>query len=252
MVRKIKNTKLRIAESTQFFGDVLNLCKQSNPADLNIKTQWSELDKSIKKLNESFKKSQASLKTSELSTLDERRDNAIVFLRKIADAYTNHHDVAKKQAGKQLLIAIDKYGRRISKMNYQAETSVLDNLVTDLKNETDSAVSIKLLGLADTVAEIKTANDLFNQTYLERVGEAAGKDLAAAGELVQECRQKYNALVRHIEANATINPSEAYDVLISQLNNLIEKFNIMLAQRAGRNGGHEEVVVPSEDEQVSE
>jgi hypothetical protein len=247
MVHKVHNPKLRIAESTQFFGDVLNICKQSNPAELNIKTQWSELETSYKTLNERFKKTPASLKTAELATLDERRDNAIVCLRKLADGYTNHHDGAKKQAGKQLLIAIDKYGKSISRMNYPAETSVLDNLVVDLKNEPDNAAAIKLTGLADTVAEIKSANDLFNQTYLERVGEAAEKDLNAAGEVVQECRLKYNALIKHIEAHATIHPSEAYDALIRQLNNLIDKFNTMLAQRGNRDHGEGEDMSPSAD-----
>ena len=93
------------------------------------------------------------MRTAELATLDERRDNGIICLRKLADGYINHHDPAKRQAGKRLLNAIDKYGRQISKMNYQAETSVLDNLVVDLQKGEANAAAVKLLGLGDTVTE---------------------------------------------------------------------------------------------------
>ena len=128
-------------------------------------------------------------------------------------------------------------------MNYQAETSVLDNLVIDLKNKEVHAAAVELLGLGDTVTEIKAANDQFNKTYLERVGEEAVKDFTAAGVLVQECREKYNILVRHIEANAILNPSETSTRLINQRNSLIEKFNTLLAQRGGRNAEQEDEIL---------
>ena len=117
MIDKIKAPKLRISESVQFFNDVLTVCKNSNPAELNIQKPWNALDKSFNLLNGSFKKESASAFTTELSALDQRRDQGIICLRKLADAYTNHHAVAKQKAAGKLLIVIDKYGRSISKMN---------------------------------------------------------------------------------------------------------------------------------------
>ena len=107
------------------------------------------------------------------------------------------------------------------------------NLVTDLKLD-DHAAAVKLLGLSYLVTELKDANKAFNTIYLQRVEEAAAKNLNAAGELINDCNLKYRELIKHIEANAIVNPSEAYDILIKQLNSLIEKFNMLLAQRAGR------------------
>lgn len=98
----------------------------------------------------------------------------------------------------------------------------------------DHVAAVKLTGLADLVEELKNSNKEFNTIYLKRVEEAAAQDLDAAGELIYDCRLKYRELVRHIEANAIVNASEAYDTLIRQLNSLIEKFNILLSQRAGR------------------
>jgi hypothetical protein len=233
MIITIKNPKLRISEGIQFFGDVITVCEKANPAELNIQPQWSELKKSYKLLTNSFKKEQSSMLTAELATVDYRRDQGIICFRKLADGFTNHFDNAKAQAGKLLLTAIDKYGKQISKMNYQAETSVLDNLVTDLKSE-DHAAAVKLLGLSDLVAELSNSNKAFNDIYLQRVEEAAAKDLDAAGALLYDCQLKYRELVKHIEANAIVNASEAYETLIKQLNSLIEQFNLLLAQRAGR------------------
>lgn len=237
MVELVQLQNLRISESVQFFDDVLTICKNNNPSDLNIQKPWAALDKSFKRLSQSFKKEQASTLTAELATLDFRRDQGITCLRKLADGYTNHHDDAKKEAGNLLLKTIDNYGNSISRINYQAETSLLENLTTDLKNDTDVAAAAKLLGVSDTITEIKTANDLFNQTYLNRVKESAADDMIAAGELVLECKEKYKVLVKYIEANATINPSEACTTLIGQLNSLIEKFNAMLAQRGKKDNG---------------
>jgi hypothetical protein len=219
----------------QFYSDVLTVCKNGNPPALNIQQQWSALDSSFALLNQSFKKEQASLLTGDLIAHDLRRDNAIICLRKLADSYTNHHDAAKQKARNQLLMVIDKYGSGISRMNYHAETSVLEKLVADLQSNANNTAAVKMLGLDDTVTELKAANELFSKTYLDRVGEAASKDLTAAGTLAQECRDNYNTLVKHIEANATINPSEAYTALINKLNNLIEKFNTTVATRGGRN-----------------
>ncbi len=235
MIEKLKTPRLRLSESVQFYSDVLTVCKNGNPSTLNIQQQCTALEKSFALLNQSFKKEQASMLTGDLIAQDLRRDNAIICLRKLADGYTNHHDAAKQKAGNQLLMVIDKYGSSISKMNYHAETSVLEKLVADLQGNANNAAAVKLLGIDDTVAELKAANELFNKTYIDRVGEAASKDLTAAGTLVQECRDKYNTLAKHIEANATINPSEVYTVLISKLNNLIEKFNTTVAMRGGRN-----------------
>ena len=233
-IHVIKNPKLRVSEGTQFFGDVLTVCEKNKPSELNIKKQWDALGASYKLLTNSFKKDQSSQLTEDLVQLDDRRDQAIICLRKLADGYTDHHVEAMNNAGKVVLAAIDKYGSRISKMNYQAETSVIDNLVADLTQEEHNASAVKLLKINDVVKELGTANEEFNAVYLERVEEAASKDLSAASELLYECREKYNDLVKHIEANAIVNPSEAYDNLIKQLNSLIDKFNLMVALRAGR------------------
>lgn len=239
MLQKVKETKLRIPESNQFFGDVLGVCKKADPVALNFQAQFLGLEESHQELNKSFKKQKASMRTAELALLDARRDDAIICLRKLVDGYTNHHDESKKVAGKLLKLTIDKYGRQISKMNYQAETSVLDNVVVDLEDGGEKAAAVTLLGVSDTVAEIKASNGLFSATFLDRVGEDAAKAMVASGELVMECRGKYELLAKHIEANATINPSGAYTSLINELNALIEKFNTLLAIRQGRKNGDE-------------
>lgn len=235
MIEKLKITRLRLSESIQFYSDVLTVCKDGSAAELNIQKPLSALDSAFELLNRSFKKEQASLLTGDLIALDLRRDNAIICLRKLADGYTNHHDPAKQKAGNQLLLVIDKYGSSISKMNYQAETSVLEKLVVDLQSNTSNAAAMRQLGVDDTVSELKTANELFNKTYLDRVGEAASKDLTASGTFLQECRDHYNTLVKHIEALSIINPSEACTALIGKLNVLIEKFNSTVAKRGGKN-----------------
>ena len=124
---KLKETRLRIPESNQLFDDILGVCKKGDPVALKIQAQFLGLEEAHKKLNKSFKKPLSSEHTAELAVLDQRRDEAIVCFRKLADGYTNHHDSAKKTAGKLVLKTIDNYGRQISKMNYQGFLSLFNN-----------------------------------------------------------------------------------------------------------------------------
>lgn len=234
MILTPKISKLRNSESVQFFVDVITLCKDNKAGELNLQKPLTDLEKASKTLSTSFKIEQASILTSELIVLDSRRDQAINCLRKLADGYASHHDEAKMKAGKLLLAVIGKYGKAIARMNYQAETGVLTNLATDLKDNAKNAAAVKLLGVGDTVAEMAEANTLFNKTYIDRVGESAAKDMASATDIVVDCKDKFATLVKHIEANAVIAPSEGLETLIRQLNSLIEKFNTMLAMRGGR------------------
>jgi hypothetical protein len=249
MILTPRISKLRNSESVQFFVDVITLCKDNKASELNLQKPLAELEKSSKALSTSFKKEQASALTTELTELDNRRDLAIICLRKLADGYRSHHDEAKKKAGKLLVAVIDKYGKAIARMNYQAETGVLTSLGADLKDDAKNAAAVKLLGLGDTVTEMATANNLFNKTYIERVGEAATNDIVSASDMVTDCKDKFAALVMHIEANAVIAPSEGLDTLMKQLNSLIEKFNTMLAMRGGRKGDDKEEDDTPTDEQ---
>jgi len=231
----------RNTESLQFFTDVVELCKKNTADTFNLATPLAKLEQNNSMLNASFKKDQKSALTELLTQYDQRRDDALVCLRKIADGYSNHFQEEMRTAGLKVLDTIDKYGSSIQKFNYQAQTSTLLNLCTDLTRKNLAGI-VETIGMTEVVSEMSEANTLFSEAFLQRVQESAANDQVATGELVQETIQNYRTLVTHIEANNVINPSDAYTQLLKQISELTAKYNSLVSARATKKETEEEEV----------
>jgi hypothetical protein len=231
MIKSVNFKKFRTSEFIQFFVDINKIYEENNPESLNLSEQHALLANINSELAKVFKQDLGSDITEEIAELDQRRDEAVICLRKLADAYTNHYDSAKKEAGQRMVNAIDKYGSKIYLLNYQAETSTVNNLVNDIETLPELVDANTLMGSGDVVSELKTSNNLFNERYLARVHEEAEKEKVSAGEVIKEGITNYRTLVAHTEAHATLNSNVAYSSLINQLNVLIDKYNDTVSGR---------------------
>lgn len=237
-----KFTAFRNTESLQFFKDVAEICNKNDVEHLKLTEPLARLEQNNRDLNDSFKVMSKSDLTEMLTRYDQRRDDAIVCLRKIADGYTNHHKAELRQAGLKILQTIDKYGGSIQKLNYQAQTSTTDNLCKDLKSA-PIAATVEAIGMTEVVAEMEEANRLFSDTYLLRIQESANNDQIATGQLIQEAIQNFRTLVAHIKAHNVITPSENYTNLLKQISELTAKYNSLVSNRRKKENEEE----PQED-----
>lgn len=116
-------------------------------------------------------------------------------------------------------------------MNFPTESATLTAIVNDWETKPKLVAAVTKLGLAAWVAELKAANQLFGQKYLERTQEfgAANPDTLRAKR--EEALAAYYELRKFIDACAVINPSAAYDKLIKELNALIDQYNGLLSSR---------------------
>jgi hypothetical protein len=235
--------EFRSNEFIQFANNVVSICDESNPQVLKIRDPLEKLRTSLKDLEEIYKISQASEITSRLTELDDKRDNAIIFLRKLGDTFTNHFDESKQNAGKKLVEVIDKYGTPIYKQNYQAETSSLNNLMNELETSPGYREVLDILGGKEVLHEMKKANELFDEKYLLRNKQEAGKDDGSFSEKRLEVKNNYRDLVQHVEAWATVTPTDEYTNLINRLNHLIERYNQVVKARSSKETSEED---PSE------
>ncbi|WP_075589921.1 DUF6261 family protein [Labilibacter marinus] len=223
-------SKYRNSERLQFFEDAGSTCKKVDIAALKLQTQVDALVQATLNLSNNFKNELASAFTSSLTELDTDRDTDIRLVKNIADAYTRHFDDAKSEAARLILRSIDKYGKKIYRLNYQAQTSVLTNLGNDLK-QPEAAAAIELLGLSDVCDHMISTNKQFNTQYLNRLDEKADDDDVKTVELIKEATIKWDELVTFIDANMVLNPSEALTSLVNKLNELIEAYNNTVAMR---------------------
>ncbi|MFW6104163.1 MAG: DUF6261 family protein [Bacteroidota bacterium] len=242
MINTVLLYEFRSNEFIQFGNNVVSICDESDPQVLKIQEPLDKLRASLTDLEEIYKINQASAITSRLTELDDRRDNAVIFLRKLGDTFTNHFDEAKQNAGKKLVEVIDRYGTPIYKQNYQAETGSLNNLINDLETSSEYREILDLLGGTEVLSEMKKANELFDQKYLLRNDQEAGKDDESFTEKRLEAKNNYRDLVQHIEAWATVTPTDGYTHLINRFNDLIDRYNQLVKLRSSKETSEEDTL----------
>lgn len=234
MIDAIDLSRLRNAEFLQFMKDFAGLVNANNAATLNVATQYTALAAKNTELENLFKKELSSELTQEILDLDNRRDRAYNGLLFVVQGFLNHYEPNKVEAATRLKSNLDLYGSGAAKQNYQAETAILNNLVSDWEGKPALSDALNLLGLTSWKDEMKAANTLFNQKYIERTleySEASPETLLAKRT---ETAQAYYTLRQFIDAfSVTIN-TPSYQTVTNQVNALIAQYNTLLNNRLAR------------------
>lgn len=163
--------KLRNAEYLQYMKDFTGIINLNNPSSLNIDSRLSAFTSKTAELEALYKKALASDKTQELLLLDEKRDNAINGIYYFLLSQTYHYDTGKSQKAHLLLDSIALYGSGIARLNYQAETTTINNFLRDWENKPELTNAIAYFNLSDWMNELKKVNTDFNTVYLSRTQE---------------------------------------------------------------------------------
>jgi Family of unknown function (DUF6261) len=222
----------RNSEFIRYMKNVIAICGNNNPRTLKIEDQVNGLQAATTPLDDLFMIERGNLLTPELQALDARRDDAITGLRAAANAFAYHFDPVFKNAATVLAAAIDKYGTGLAKLNYVAETEVLESFVGDTSSDATLAAALSTLQLNSWVTELNEANQRFNTTYLSRTNSYASKPDGSLTELRVVTAKAYGDLVAHITAHFTLTPSDSYTKLIGELNSLSEQYNKMVVNRS--------------------
>ena len=226
---------LRNAEYLQYVKDYLGIINLNNPEQLGIDAKLAVLTTKATELEALYKKALASEKTQELLALDERRDNAINGIYYFLLGYSYHYDADLQQKAQSLLANMALYGSGIARLNYQAETATLNNLLRDWENKPDLADAITSFNLTSWVNELKTANEEFNTQYLLRTQEYGDASPETIKSKREETNAAYYALRDRIDALHLLveTPPSPYATVINQLNALTDQYNNLLINRTG-------------------
>ena len=142
-----------------------------------------------------------------------------------------HH----RSAGQKLLNVIDKYGRGISRKNYQEESAILSGILKDWDRGQELSQAISILGVADWKAKLHAANNAFDKVCRQRTGDLISiPEASSATELREPVMGAYGALTRHLSAHATLaDDPKPYENLAALLNEHIEQYNQLVRNRYG-------------------
>jgi len=231
MINSIDIRNLRNANYLQFQKDFLAIISRNDPSALKVESKYDDLTAKTEELESLFKKALANPISKELLELDGRRDDAVngIYYTALANSY--HYDTATKQAADALLANINLYGSGIARLNYQAETATINNMITDWENKPELVDAINILKLKAWKDELSTVSTEFGSRYLDRTqdyGNATPETLKLKREetdaVYYALRDRINALHLLIET-----PPSPYSTVINQLNALIQQYNLLVS-----------------------
>lgn len=231
MITSINLRGLVHSEFYQYLKLVVDKVDEADPVALKLKTARDAAALMLPELKASLNLETANEETKQIQALDLARDNAIVGLTAIINGNTYHADAAKKEAAELLKLYLKAQGSNISKLNYQAETSVLSKIVDAFKSDPKYTPAIAMLGLGEWVANLETANSSFEARFKVRNTDiSANADVSSFGELRKLAIPLYNKLTDLIEsrfttAEADAQPTAPYQKLINEINTLNDTFN---------------------------
>jgi hypothetical protein len=237
--------RYRNSEYLQYMKDVLELVNLQDVDTLQLTTQRDALQTVTSQMDNLFQQEKGSGITQELIELDTRRDRAFMGIKATLEATQYHYDEAMQSAGRSLLYSLNTFGTNIPRLNYQAETAVIDSMLSDWSTETDLAAAVTTLRITDWIAELTTANDLFNDRYLARISEAAANPAVSFTIIRDGATTMYRVLVAHIEAHATLGTNATHQSLVDEVSELARQYNQMVDFRM--NTSSEEAPLPNTD-----
>lgn len=225
--------KLRNAEYLQYMKDFTGIINLNNPEQLAIDAKLNAFVSKTDELEALYKKALASEKTQALLAIDERRDDAVNGIYYFLLGYSYHFDPMRKQNAQILLENMALYGSGIARLNYQAETATINNLLRDWENKPELADAIILFDLSSWVNEMKATNDEFNTQYLLRTQEYGDASPETIKLKREEVNVAYYALRDRIDALHLLveTPPSPYVTVINQLNALTNQYNVLLVNR---------------------
>jgi hypothetical protein len=242
MFSSINLTYLRHNEFIQFITNLAGIINGNDLEALKLKPESDDLIALLATITALYKPNLGSQITKLLEGDDERRDRAFVGIQTLIEAYTNHYDEATKESALALTLSLKKFGTRITKQNYQAETATITAITEEWKREQNLIASLSKLSLDEWVGELVAANTQFDTHYMDRVKEDAAAPDVKLIALRKEAIQSYRRLTNRIQAFATIGEVPVYAAIINECNSLIEKYNSVVNARSKK----EDEEVPAE------
>lgn len=240
MITAIDLFSLRNAEYLQFQKDFVAIVQRNDPALLTVESKLTALQAKVTELDVLFMRMLANENSQVLADLDVKRDNAINGIQYIALGNTYHSDETIRLAAQRITANLSTYGSGIARLNYQAETATLTNIISDWEQKPELVDALQVLQLTSWKNELKDLNTAFNDTYLNRTQEYGNSSPETLKQKREETNGVYYALRDRINALHTLveTGDSPYQPAINQLNALIEQYTALLNNRAGNRNGN--------------
>lgn len=251
-----------------------DLFQKFGAAALGIAELFAMLLTYLLKLDEKLEVLRKSSYTRDLEAADKLRGNVFRGIISIVAHALKLGNENKRKAAYRLFDLLMQYKKLILNSPYLVESASIANLLQDLRGK--YAADVALLGIGSWVTDLEDADREFNDTYGHRIDESIDKPKRDIRALRAQINKLYYLIIGILSAKLTldgldgdvvVDPKDLdtgshedgdptppylrgnvnYNAVIA-LNELIRKYNNMIAQHEGHNSSKHE----DDDEDVDD
>ena len=242
-LQTIDRSKLPGMEHYQYAGHVLRMCKEAGVEKLTAVLK--PLEDALKREDEALNYPRSKEGSKELDTLDSVRDTAYQALMRALGVAELSADADEAKAADKLKEVAKRYPG-VVRANYDRETGLIENFVTDLKSA-ECTAAITKLKLADAVIRLETANTAFGDCYHNRY--KSGRAVDDLKELRVATDDAIDKVLLRVVALNELTPSEKITALIQHYNNYVHDRHTVIKQHKNSTA-HENAVRVEQQRQM--
>jgi hypothetical protein len=217
-------------EHFQFASHVIAMCEESGIEKIKavLKPLKTAVAEEYKALNLPRKQEG----TADLEELDRVRDQAYRALQLLIEMHSYSEDTTKQKSAQQMNEVMSRYPK-LASANYDKETGMIKNLVTDL-NAAELSAAVTQLGASNSVMRLSVANSDFELRYRALLKTALPSGTFDVKALRAATDKALNAVIRRMDSLDDLEPeTPKLAELIQQYNTLVDKRRLTLAHRTG-------------------
>ncbi len=242
-LQTIDRSKLPGMEHYQYAGHVLRMCKEAGVEKLTAVLK--PLEDALKREDEALNYPRSKEGSKELDTLDSVRDTAYQALMRALGVAELSADADEAKAADKLKEVAKRYPG-VVRANYDRETGLIENFVTDLKSA-ECTAAITKLKLADAVIRLETANTAFGDCYHNRY--KSGRAVDDLKELRVATDDAIDKVLLRVVALNELAPSEKITAVIQHYNNYVHDRHTVIKQHKNSTA-HENAVRVEQQRQM--
>jgi hypothetical protein len=236
--QRIKLYRLQNEEWFQHGTDLKALLTRYDPAALSVQPQYTRLVGYLRQADEALELARKSAYTPAVTAADERRDHNYRRLLLLVKGELLGDQAARVEAAGQVQVILDRYAH-LDQQNYNKESAEIYNLVQDL-NAADAKPAVTLLGLADAVSRLNTANNDFKKILGERFDAEVGQTTQRMKEVRKIADPEIKEILDFVDVFNASSGAQVYRDFIAAYNIRAEYYARTIAEREGRNAAKKE------------
>jgi len=179
--------------------------------------------------------------TDPLTDSDGDRDYTYRGFADYIKSACNHYIPEMKLAARRVQIVIDEHGN-IAAKTYDKETAAIISLISKLNQ--DYANDVMTLGIAGWLNELQANNETFDQLMNSRFTQENLKTQLRMKSVRLEVDDVYRTIIDRVNALIIVNGEADYKEFVGEMNERIDRNNISLSNRFGRQSSAKEKEEP--------